>query len=180
MNLRTIMRHTAHSRSSLLSLLVVISILLALLIIPSWQKSQSDLIVDQISVTNNIITHLNELEVALQEMRAATRGYIITENAIFAAQFEQASERQRESLDLLIQNIDSSRDAANLALVYQLEAAIEEWRSSRLLAQIAMVERGERDKAERDFLLGVSQQSYEQIRSVIGDVRTSATCGRTQ
>lgn len=173
MNLRNLMRNTEHSRSSLLSLLVVISILLALLIIPSWQKSQSDMIVERISITNNIITHLNELEVALQEMRAATRGYIITENAIFAAQFEQASERQREALDLLLQNVEISRHSANLTSVNQLEQFIDEWRTSRLLAQIAMVERGERDQAERDFLLGVSQQSYEQIRSLIGDIRSN-------
>ncbi|MFZ9858367.1 MAG: response regulator [Roseiflexaceae bacterium] len=173
------MKQTAHLRSSLLSLLVVISILLSLLIIPSWQKSQSDTIVAQISVTNNIITHLNELEVALQEMRAATRGYIITENALFAVQFEQASERQRESLDLLIQNIDSRRNVPNSAIVDELSQSIDEWRTKRLLAQIAMVERGERDQAEKDFLLGVSQQSYEQIRSMIGDLRTNAKLERS-
>lgn len=173
MNLRTLIYHTEHSRSSLLSLLAVISILLALLIIPSWQKTQNDKIVEQISNTNNIITHLNELEVSLQEMRAATRGYIITENPIFSAQYEQAGERQREALDLLIQKVDISRNTINLATVNQLSVLIEEWRSSRLSAQIAMVERGERDKAEQDFLLGVSQQSYEQIRSLINDVRTT-------
>lgn len=178
MKIRAIIQHTVHSRLSLLSLLVVISILLALLIIPSWQKSQNDIIVEQISVTNNIITHLNELEVALQEMRAATRGYIITENAIFAVQFEQASERQREALDLLIQNIDSSRNVNKLDMANQLKQYVEEWRTNRLLTQIAMVERGERDQAERDFLLGVSQQSYEQIRSVISDVRTSTKLER--
>jgi DNA-binding response OmpR family regulator/signal transduction histidine kinase/CHASE3 domain sensor protein len=178
MNLRNFMRHTEHSRSSLLSLLVVISILLALLIIPSWQKSQSDIIVEKISTTNNIIAHLNELEVALQEMRAATRGYIITENPIFAAQFEQASERQRSALDLLIQNIDLYRKVADIELVNQLEQYINEWRSTRLVAQIAMVERGERDQAEQDFLLGVSQQSYEQIRALISDLRTNVKLER--
>lgn len=178
MKLTSMLRNAPHSRSSVLSLFVVISILLALLIIPSWQKSQSDIIVTQISLTNNTITHLNELEVALQEMRAATRGYIITENAIFAAQFEQASERHREALDLLIQNIDISRNSANLTLVNQLAQSVAEWRSRRLLAQISMVERGERDNAERDFLLGVSQQSYEQIRSVIGEIRTNTKLER--
>jgi DNA-binding response OmpR family regulator/signal transduction histidine kinase/CHASE3 domain sensor protein len=178
MKLSTMLRQTAHSRTSVLSLLIVISILLALLIIPSWQKSQNDIIVAQISLTNNTITHLNELEVALQEMRAATRGYIITENAIFVAQFEQASERHRAALDLLIQNIDISRDSANRTLVGQLAQSVAEWRSRRLLAQISMVERGERDNAERDFLLGVSQQSYEQIRSVIGDIRTNTKLER--
>lgn len=178
MNLRNLMRNTEHSRSSLMSLIVVVSILLALLIIPSWQKSQNDRIVEKISVTNNIITHLNELEVALQEMRAATRGYIITENALFAAQFEQASERQRTALDLLIQNIEISRNPTNQESVTQLSQLIGEWRSRRLMAQIALVERGERDQAERDFLLGVSQQSYEQIRTMIGDLRNDAKLER--
>jgi len=172
MSFRHLLQQTAHSRSSLLSLLIVISILLALLIIPSWQKAQRDMVVEKISITNNTITHLNELEVALQEMRAATRGYIITGNAIFAAQFEQASERQREALDLLVQNVDTIRNTTNDEKVGQLAKLIEEWRINRLLPQIAMVERGEREQAERDFLLSVSQQYYEQIRSMIGDLRT--------
>lgn len=178
MNIRNWMHQSEHSRTSLLSLLVVVSILLALLIIPSWQKSQNDLITAEITLTNSLVTHLNELEVSLQEMRAAARGYIITENALFSAQFEQASERQRTSLDLLIQDVNASHDNPDIQLVAELERQIDEWRTNRLAAQISMVERGERDAAERDFLLGVSQQSYEKIRTLIGDLRSKTKIAR--
>lgn len=178
MKFTSLFRQSEYSRSSILSLLVVVSILLALLIIPSWQKTQNELILEKISVTNNIVTHLNDMEVALQEMRAATRGFIITENAIFIAQFEQAGERQREALDLLIQDYSASRNVAGGQMVTSLEDLIDEWREKRLLTQISMVERGERDAAERDFLLGVSQQSYEKIRSLIADLRSSAKIER--
>ncbi len=178
MNFRKLMYQSTHSRTSVLSLFVVVSILLALLIIPSWQKYQNDIITEQITLTNNMVTHVNELEVSLQEMRAAVRGYIITENAIFSAQFEQANNRHREALDLLIQDVDQGRNAADVALVNKLEQLIEEWSVNRLGVQIAMVERGEREAAEREFLLGVSQQSYEKIRSIINDLRSKTKLAR--
>ncbi|MBM4414212.1 MAG: response regulator, partial [Chloroflexi bacterium] len=171
MIIREILRQSEYARTSLLSLVVVVSILLALLIIPSWQKNQSDRIAELLTSKNNIVNSLNDLEVSLQEMRAATRGFIITENEIFNAQFEQASARQQAALELFVQEYTVSRSVPEVKKVTDLAQQIDEWRSNRLRAQINMVERGERDEAERAFLLGVSQQSYEKIRTVISELR---------
>lgn len=179
MKLRTLLSQV-HPRSSLLSLIVIVSILLALLIIPSWQKFQSDTFAEQVSHRNNIISFINELEVALQDMRASTRGYIITANPIFSAQFEQARDRQLVAMDGLQQEITFSTDLQNGTRVAELHAMIEEWYSNRLVSQIAMVERGERIAAENDFLLGISTQSYERIRSLMNEIRTNIKAERRE
>ncbi len=173
MIVREILRQSEYARTSLFSLVVVVSILLALLIIPSWQKNQSDRIAELLTSKNNIVSSLNDLEVSLQEMRAATRGYIITENELFNAQFEQATERQKVSLELFVQEYTVDRTASEIDVVTDLAVQIDAWRTNRLRAQISMVERGERDEAERAFLLGVSQQSYEKIRTVISELRAN-------
>jgi CHASE3 domain sensor protein len=152
----------------------VIGVLIALLIIPSWQNTTIANLRERTLNISKFIDDSNELEVALQDMRLAARGYIISQNSFFSQQYIDASTRQNSSIERLTQDAFLISDLVNPDEINVLGRYIDDWRSQRLDRQVAFVDAGDIASAEQDFSLSTKQQSFENIRRTLIPLRTIA------
>lgn len=149
-------------------------ILLALLLIPNWQNN---IITESRERSINIgkfIDDCNELEVVLQDMRLAVRGYIISQNVFFSQQYIDASARQANSIERLMQDASLVEDVVNPGELNELNRQINEWRVKRLDHQVALVNAGNIVAATQDFELSTSQQYFDNIRNTLIPMRVNA------
>lgn len=152
----------------------VIGVLIALLIIPSWQNTTIANLRERTLNISKFIDDSNELEVALQDMRLAARGYIISQNSFFSQQYIDASTRQNSSIERLTQDAFLINDLVHPNEISTLGRYIDDWRSQRLDRQVAFVDAGDIASAEQDFSLSTKQQSFENIRRTLIPLRTIA------
>ena len=106
----------------------VIGVLIALLIIPSWQNTTITNLRERTLNISKFIDDSNELEVALQDMRLAARGYIITQNSFFRQQYIDASTRQNSSIERLMQDAFLVNDLVHPNEISTLGRYIDDWR----------------------------------------------------
>jgi two-component system, OmpR family, KDP operon response regulator KdpE len=152
----------------------VIGVLIALLIIPSWQNTTITNLRERTLNISKFIDDSNELEVALQDMRLAVRGYIISKNGFFSQQYVDASTRQNSSIERLTEDALLIHDLVHPDQISALGTAIDDWRSMRLDHQVALVDAGDIAGAEADFSLSIKQHSFDNIRKKLVPLQTIA------
>jgi CHASE3 domain sensor protein len=152
----------------------VIGVLIALLIIPSWQNTTIANLRERTLNISKFIDDSNELEVALQDMRLAARGYIISQNSFFSQQYIDASTRQNSSIERLMQDAFLINDLVHPNEISTLGRYIDDWRILHLDHQVALVDAGDIAGAEQDFSLSTKQQSFDNIRRTLVPLRTIA------
>ena len=152
----------------------VMGVLFALLIIPSWQNTTIVNLRERTLNISKFIDDSNELEVALQDMRLAARGYIISQNGFFSQQYVDASTRQNSSIERLTQDAFLISDLIHPDEISVLGGYIDDWRSVHLDHQVALVEAGDIAGAEQDFSLSIKQHSFDNIRKTLIPLRTIA------
>lgn len=152
-------------------MLFVAGSLLALLVVPSWQNnSLTDLRERAVELTR-FVEDINDLEVSIQDMRLASRGYIISQNVIFHQQYADASARQQKVMSQLIQDAIALRDDSVINDLMVLKKSIDDWRVQRLDHQIALVESNNVPAAEADFMQSARVHAFDTIRANIDSLR---------
>ena len=152
----------------------IIGVLVALLIIPSWQNNSLANLRERTLNISKFIDDSNELEISLQDMRLAVRGYIISKNIFFSQQYNDASTRQNVITEQLTQDAFAINDLVNPNNVTLLGELIDDWQAQHLDHQVALVDAGDIAGAEQDFVLSIKQHSFDNIRKTLIPLRTIA------
>lgn len=176
--LMSFLRKVNYHRTAIVGTIVVIAILMGLLVIPSSNNSRIVSTLNDILNIAAILSDINDIELATQDMRVSARGYLISQNILFTRQYEQASERQRVAFISLKQHVSESVMPSLLTAVLDLEYQVDDWRSNRVELLIELVQRGDLVQAEQNFNQGNTQQAYEEIRRTLNRLRTEVISQR--
>jgi DNA-binding response OmpR family regulator/signal transduction histidine kinase len=161
-------------RLTIVAVVTIYLILCILLIIPTWREASISTMRDRRTVYNEITHDIDAVASALLEMRAAARGYLITQDAIFRQDYLQAYERLQIATIALQRNISLQSDGKLEVARAELEALIREWRQQHPEYQMSLVEAGQIEAAQREFAQNVNRMRYEYVRRKITDIRTAA------
>ncbi|MFM7678497.1 MAG: CHASE3 domain-containing protein [Roseiflexaceae bacterium] len=154
-------------------MLFVAGSLSALLVVPTWQNNTLAQLREQNVNVSQFVEDINDLEVTIQDMRLASRGYIITQNVLFHQQYTDASARQQKIVTKLIQDAMALNDDVTVSELNVLKLAIDDWREQRLDHQVALVESNNVAAAEADFVQGTKIRAFDAIRSRIDTLRVT-------
>lgn len=154
-------------------MLFVAGSLIALLVVPTWQNNTLAQLREQNVNVSQFVEDINDLEVTIQDMRLASRGYIITQNVLFHQQYMDASARQQKIVTKLIQDATVLNDGVTVGELNVLKQAIDDWRVQRLDHQVALVESNNVAAAEADFVQGTKIRAFDAIRSRIDTLRVT-------
>ncbi len=154
-------------------MLFVAASLTALLIVPTWQNDTLTTLRDQNVSLAQFLDDINDLEIALQDMRLASRGYIITQNVLFHQQYNDASARQQAVIAKLVQDAIVLQTSSDVAELHKLKRLIDNWRLQRLDHQVSLVEDGRVAEAEADFVQGMKVRAFDGIRESIDKLQYS-------
>jgi two-component system KDP operon response regulator KdpE len=152
-------------------MLFVAGSLTALLVVPTWQNNTLARLREQNVNISQFVEDINDLEVTIQDMRLASRGYIITQNVLFHQQYTDASARQQKIVTKLIQDATLLNDSLTVNELVVLKQAIDDWRVQRLDHQVALVENNNVAAAEADFVQGTKIRAFDAIRTRIDSLR---------
>ncbi len=161
-------------RLTIAAVVTIYIILFVLLIIPTWREASISAMRERRTVYNEITHDIDDITSALLEMRAAARGYLITQDTIFRQDYAQAYERLVTATSALQRNTNMQSDGKLEVARVELEALIRDWRQQHPEYQMSLVESGLVADAQRDFAQNANRMKYEYVRRKITDIRTAA------
>ena len=161
-------------RLTIASVVTIYLILIVLLIIPTWRESSISAMRDRRIVYNEITNDIDDITSALLEMRAAARGYLITQDTIFRQDYVQAYERLQTAKSALQRNTAQQTDGNIEVAREELEELIRDWRQQHPEYQMALVDAGRFEDAQQDFAQNNNRAKYEQVRQKITLIRSAA------
>ena len=138
-------------RLTIAAVVTIYIILFVLLIIPTWREASISAMRERRTVYNEITHDIDDITSALLEMRAAARGYLITQDTIFRQDYAQAYERLVTATSALQRNTNMQSDGKLEVARVELEALIRDWRQQHPEYQMSLVESGLVADAQRDF-----------------------------
>lgn len=166
----------AHSSLSI-GLLFVVLILLALITLPPLTNARAEAL--RIHLNTDVQAFADTLtatENDLQQMQAATRGYILTRAPAFLEQYRAAQDRLPANIQHL-KELGPRVDPAMESQVAELALVVERWQHEAGDRQIALIQQGRAAEAIEEVSDGNSQALFDSFRDRVNDLQeqTQAT-----
>lgn len=161
-------------RALLIGLIFVVVLLLALITLPPLTSGRADALRAHLDTNvQAFVTTLTTVENTAQEMQAATRGYILTEQPAFLEQYRAAHDglpARLHALGELGPRVDEALETPSVELVQ----IIERWQREGSDRQIVLVQQGHISDAAAEVAAGQSQALFDSIRGRINDLQEQA------
>jgi CheY-like chemotaxis protein len=123
-------------------------------------------------------TTLTVVENNVQEMQAATRGYILTQQPAFLEQYHTAQDglpARLQDLGQLGPRVDETLEMP----IAEFVQTVERWQREGSDRQIAMVQQGRTANAVAEVAAGQSQVLFDSIRGRVNDLQEQAQANQT-
>jgi PAS domain S-box-containing protein len=171
---------TAHERARLFlvtGLIFVVVILVGLVALPPLLSAHADTLRAQLDTVQRFSDALVETDDRLQELRVATRGYVITQTPSFLEQYRAAQDSLPATLDALVEL--APRVQPSLAEPSaELAATVERWQREGGDRQIALVQEGRVTDAAALIASGAGQEIFDTFRSRAAAIRDQTAMAR--
>lgn len=157
-------------RAPVLWLLSVVLLLLALVALPPLANTRADDIREQTAQAQRFADTLASLESDLQQMQAAARGFLITQNPTFREQYRAL----QDGLPLRLQDLTGLAPLVDPSLEAQmtdLSGAVARWQREGADRQLDLAAQGRPSDAAAELATGTSQAIFDAIRTRIGEIR---------
>jgi two-component system KDP operon response regulator KdpE/two-component system response regulator VicR len=164
-------------RALLAGLVFVVLLLLALITLPPLTSSRADALRTHLDTDVQVFADtLTAVENSVQEMQAATRGYILTHQPAFLEQYRAAQDGLPTRLNDLIQLGPQVNPVLDMPIAEFVES-VERWQRQRSDHQIGLVQQGQLTQAINEVASGESQAQFNAIRDRVNDMqeRTQAS-----
>jgi DNA-binding response OmpR family regulator/signal transduction histidine kinase/CHASE3 domain sensor protein len=164
-------------RALLIGLLFVVVLLLALISLPPLTNGRADALRAHLDTdVQDFADALTATENSLQEMQAATRGYILTQAPAFLEQYRAAQDGLPARLQDLIQ-LGPQVDPALEAPVADLVQVVERWQREGGDRLIGLMQQGRAADAVAEVRSGNAQALFDSLRNRVNDLQeqTQAT-----
>lgn len=161
----------AHYRTLLIGLVFVLSILLALIMLPPVAHARSEILRQRLETdVRPFAATLTAVENDLQEMQAATRGYVTTGETSFLEQYRAAQDSLPANLQQLTE-LSPQIGATMASQVDELITVVERWQREGGDRQIELRQQGSAAAAFAEIASGESQAIFTAFRSRINDLQ---------
>jgi DNA-binding response OmpR family regulator/signal transduction histidine kinase len=158
-------------RALLLGLIFVVVLLLALITLPPLTNGRADALRTHLDTNvQDFADTLTTTEDSVQEMQAATRGYVITQAPAFLEQYRTAQDGLPARLQTLTQlsvQVDSSLEAPIVDLVQ----VVERWQRERGDRLIDLVQQGRTTGAVAEVRDGDAQALFDALRNRVDNLQ---------
>lgn len=160
-------------------LLSVVVLLLALVALPPLVSQWADGIRARATQSQSFADSLAGLESDLQQMQAAARGFLITQNPAFREQYRVL----QDGLPLRLQDLNRLAPGVGTDLEGQmadLSTAVARWQREGVDRQIELAAQGRVNDAAVELAAGSSQAIFDAIRTRIGEIRQRTVATQTE
>jgi DNA-binding response OmpR family regulator/signal transduction histidine kinase len=164
-------------RALLIGLVFVVVLLLALITLPPLANGRAEALRAHLDTDVQAFANtLTTTENSVQEMQAATRGFLLTQAPIFLEQYRAA----QDGLPARLQNLTELGprvDPSLAAQVVDLVQVVERWQREGSDEQIELVQQGRATEAIAAVAAGESQATFDSFRGRVNDLQeqTQAT-----
>ncbi|HWQ16171.1 MAG TPA: response regulator [Roseiflexaceae bacterium] len=166
------------ARAMLLTgLIFVVVILLALVVLPPLLNARAETLRGRVETAQIFAEALTETDDRLQELRAAARGYVITQAPVFLEQYRAAAESLPTTLETLT-HLAPQVDPALAPQVDELIVAAERWLRESGDRQVELARQGRTAEAAAEIAAGASQGVFDAFRSRAKAVRDRSAAVR--
>jgi two-component system, OmpR family, KDP operon response regulator KdpE len=164
-------------KALLIGLIFVVALLLALITLPPLTSGRADTLRTHLDTdVQTFANTLTAIENSVQEMQAATRGYILTRQPIFREQYRAAQGALPARLQDLRQ-LGPEVDPELVPQVADLLQVVERWQRDGSDRQVGLVQQGRSADATAEVAAGTSQALFDSLRGRINNLQeqTQAT-----
>jgi DNA-binding response OmpR family regulator/signal transduction histidine kinase len=164
-------------RALLVGLIFVVMLLLALITLPPLTNGRAEALRTHLDTDVQAFADtLTATENSVQEMQAATRGYLLTQEPAFLEQYHAAQDGLPARLQDLTE-LGPRVDPAMAAQVADLIRVVERWQQEGSDRQIALAQQGQVTTAIAAVAEGKSQAMFDSFRGRVNDLQeqTQAT-----
>jgi DNA-binding response OmpR family regulator/signal transduction histidine kinase/CHASE3 domain sensor protein len=165
---------TRVQRALLGGLIFVVVLLLALITLPPLTSGRADALRAHLDTdVQTFAATLTAVENNVQEMQAATRGYILTQQPTFLEQYHTAQDglpARLQDLRQLGPRVDETLEMP----IAEFVQTVERWQRERSDRQIDLVQRGQVSQAVDEVASGQSQALFDSIRDRVNDLQEQA------
>jgi DNA-binding response OmpR family regulator/signal transduction histidine kinase len=164
-------------RALLLGLIFVVVLLLALITLPPLTNGRAEALRTHLDTdVQAFAATLTATENSVQEMQAATRGFLLTQAPVFLEQYHATQDGLPARLQDLVE-LGPRVDPAMTTQVTDLVLVVERWQEQGSDYQLDLVQQGRLDEAITAVAEGKSQATFESFRGRVNDLQeqTQAT-----
>jgi two-component system KDP operon response regulator KdpE/two-component system response regulator VicR len=166
-------------RALLVGLIFVVVLLLALITLPPLTSGRADALRVHLDTdVQAFAVTLTAIENNAQEMQAAARAYILTQQPAFLEQYRAAHDGLPARLEDLSQRavrVDETLETPSIELVQTMER----WQLEGSDRQIGLVRQGRVSEAVAEVASGQSQALFDSIRGRINDLQEQVQANQT-
>jgi CHASE3 domain sensor protein len=167
-------------RALLIGLVFVVVLLLALITLPPLSSGRADAL--RAHLDTDVQAYANTLttvENSLQEMQAATRGYILTRQPAYLEQYHAAQDGLPARLQALTE-VGPRVDKTLAVPTADVVQAVERWQREGGDYQIGLVQQARVAEAVSEVASGQSQALFTSIRDRINDLQEQSHAKQTE
>jgi DNA-binding response OmpR family regulator/signal transduction histidine kinase len=158
-------------RALLVGLIFVVVLLLALITLPPLTNGRAEALRTHLDTdVQAFAATLTATENSVQEMQAATRGYLLTQAPAFLEQYRAAQDGLPARLQDLT-DLGPQVDSAMAAQVADLVEVVERWQDEGSDYQINLVQQGRMPEAIAAVAEGTSQVTFDSFRGRVNDLQ---------
>jgi DNA-binding response OmpR family regulator/signal transduction histidine kinase/CHASE3 domain sensor protein len=158
-------------RALLVGLIFVVVLLLALITLPPLTNGRAEALRTHLDTdVQAFAATLTTTENSVQEMQAATRGYLLTQAPAFLEQYQAAQDGLPARLQDLTE-LGPRVDSAMAAQVAELVQVVERWQYDGSGYQIDLVQQGRVAEAIAAVAEGKSQTTFDSFRERVNDLQ---------
>jgi DNA-binding response OmpR family regulator/signal transduction histidine kinase len=166
-------------RALLGGLIFVVVLLLALITLPPLTSGRADALRAHLDTNvQAFATTLTVVENNVQQMQAATRGYILTQQPTFLEQYHAA----QDGLPARLQDLRQLGPHVDVTLetpIAEFVQTVERWQREGSDRQITLVQQGQLAEAVAEVASGQSQALFDSIRGRVNDLQEQAQANQT-
>nr|MDQ2998611.1 CHASE3 domain-containing protein [Chloroflexota bacterium] len=158
-------------RALLGGLIFVVVLLLALIILPPLANGRAEALRTHLDTDVQAFADaLTSTENSVQEMQAATRGYLLTQQPSFLEQYRAAQDGLPTRLGDLVQ-LGPQVDPDMTAQVTELVQVAERWQQEGSDRQLDLAQHGRAANAITEVASGKSQATFDSFRGRVNDLQ---------
>ncbi|MEP7188007.1 MAG: CHASE3 domain-containing protein, partial [Roseiflexaceae bacterium] len=158
-------------RALLGGLIFVVVLLLALIILPPLANGRAEALRAHLDTDVQAFADvLTSTENSVQEMQAATRGYLLTQQPSFLEQYRAAQDGLPNRLGDLVQ-FGPRVDQDMTAQVAELVQVVERWQQEGSDRQLDLAQHGRAADAITEVASGKSQATFDSFRGRVNDLQ---------
>lgn len=177
MNHNTANRESAQpqrNRLTEVSVVAIFAILCALFILPSWRDERMTMLREQRGIYSDISHATRTIAFSVLEMRAAVRGYLLSQRPEFRQEYVEAHTRFVETSTELEAAVAQQENVVLREDYAALERMVAAWHEGHLTYLIGMIDRGEIAAAQAYFASGVGQMPVASFQTQLERLQTTA------